>query len=108
VPMPPRPDASRIDVMQDLWRGAGLDMVETRVMTVRRSFADFDDYWTTVIGGPSVRATLASITTEQIADLNTRLRARLPADPAGRISYTATANAVKGVRRATPGRGNSE
>jgi SAM-dependent methyltransferase len=99
VPMPPHPDASRIDVMQDLWRGAGLDMVATRVMTVRRTFADFEDYWSTVLGGPSVRATLASMTAGQIADLSVRMRARLSADPAGRISYTATANAVKGVRK---------
>jgi hypothetical protein len=99
VPMPPRPDASRIDVMQDLWRGAGLDMVATRVMTVRRTFADFEDYWSTVLGGPSVRATLASMTAGQIADLSARMHARLSADPAGRISYTATANAVKGLRK---------
>jgi SAM-dependent methyltransferase len=99
VPMPPHPDASRIEVMQDLWRGAGLDMVATRVITVRRTFADFEDYWTTVLGGPSVRATLASMTAGQIADLSARMRARLPADQAGRISYTATANAVKGLRK---------
>ena len=99
VPMPPHPEASRIDVMQDLWSGAGLEMVVTRVITVRRTFADFEDYWTTVVGGPSVRTTLASMTAAGIADLNARLRARLPADPAGRITYTATANAVKGVKR---------
>jgi SAM-dependent methyltransferase len=99
VPMPPRPDASRIEVMQDLWRGAGLDLVATRVITVRRMFDDFEDYWTTVLGGPSVRATLASMTAGQIADLNARMRERLPADQAGRISYTATANAVKGLRK---------
>jgi hypothetical protein len=74
-------------------------MVATRVITVRRTFADFEDYWTTVLGGPSVRATLASMTAAQIADLNARMRVRLPADQAGRISYTATANAVKGLRK---------
>ncbi len=97
VPLPPRPDASRLDVLHDLWTGAGLIDVETRVITVERSFDDFDDYWTTILGGPSVRAALASMTPEQIAVLNTRMRARLAADPIGGITYTARANAVKGT-----------
>jgi len=96
VPLPPRPDASRMDILHDLWAGAGLIDVETRVITVERSFDDFDDYWTTILGGPSVRAALASMTPEQIAVLNTRMRARLSADPVGCITYTARANAVKG------------
>ena len=51
VPVPPSPDASRIDAMRDLWTGAGVDAVETREITVQRTFADFDDYWTTILGG---------------------------------------------------------
>src|SRR5215218_8006076 len=38
VPMPPSPDASGIDAMRELWRGAGLDAVETRELTVQRIF----------------------------------------------------------------------
>ncbi|WP_437926074.1 hypothetical protein WMF37_44710 [Sorangium sp. So ce291] len=63
--------------MQELWTDAGLVEVETRVITVERSFADFDDYWSTVLGGPSVGATLATMTPAAIADLQSRLRARL-------------------------------
>jgi SAM-dependent methyltransferase len=96
VPMPPRPEASRIDVMRDLWRAAGLQSVETRAYTVRRTFADFDDYWTTILGGPSVRGTFKSMAEGQIAELKNRMRARLAPDAAGRITYAATANAVKG------------
>src|SRR5258708_567826 len=40
VPLPPSPDASRIDAMRDLWNGAGLDAVETREITGQRTFAD--------------------------------------------------------------------
>src|SRR5689334_8021332 len=36
VPKPPRPDASRIEVMDELWRRAGLTDVETRTLTVHR------------------------------------------------------------------------
>ena len=96
VPMPPSPDASRLDVLQSLWTNAGLSAVETREITVQRTFADFDDYWATVLGGPSAGPTLAAMTPDAVAELQTRLRGHLPADADGRITYSARANAVKG------------
>lgn len=96
VPVPPGTDASRIDALQELWTGAGLDAIDTREITVQRTFADFDDYWTIILGGPSVGPKLAAMASEDLAQLNARMRARLPADAAGRISYSARANVVKG------------
>lgn len=96
VPMPPSPDASRIDVMRELWTDAGLIDVETREIAVQRTFADFDDYWTTILGGPSVGPSLAAMPAEDVALLQSRMRARHPADAGGRISFGARANAVKG------------
>ena len=96
VPLPPSPDASRIDVLHDLWTTAGLEAVETRELTVQRTFADFDDYWTTILGGPSVGPTLKTLTPQAVALLQDRQRARVPADATGRITYSARANAVKG------------
>jgi SAM-dependent methyltransferase len=96
VPVPPSPQASRLEVMQDLWVGAGLDEVETRAINVQRTFANFDDYWTTVLGGPSVGPQLAAMSAEQVSALKGRMRALLPTDAAGRITYGARAHAVKG------------
>jgi SAM-dependent methyltransferase len=96
VPTPPNPDASRIEALLDLWTGAGLEIVETRVITVQRTFADFADYWTTVLGGPSVSPILAAMASDDLAVLKTRMKTRLSADADGRITYTAWANAVKG------------
>jgi SAM-dependent methyltransferase len=96
VPAPPSPAASRIDVLRGLWIGKGLDAVETTEITVQRTFADFDDYWTTILGGPSVGTQLAAMASDDHAQLKARMRARLPADAAGRITYGARANAVKG------------
>ena len=96
VPLPPSPDASRIDAMRELWAGAGLADVDAREITVRRTFADFDDYWATVLGGPSVGRQLAAMNDKDLADLRARMRARLPVDGAGRITCSARANAVKG------------
>jgi SAM-dependent methyltransferase len=93
---PPSPDASRIDAMRDLWTNAGLDAAETREITVQRTFANFDEYWTTILGGPSVSPKLAAMASEDLALLEARMRARLPTDATGRITYSARANAVKG------------
>ncbi len=95
-PKPPSPEASREDVMRDLWIGAGLTAVETRSITVERTFASLDAYWATVLGGPSVSARLAAMGPGDIAELKRRLSAQLPAGSDGRITYSARANAVKG------------
>jgi SAM-dependent methyltransferase len=96
VPTPPNPDASRIDAMRDLWTGAGLESVETREINVRRTFEGFDDYWKTVLGGPSVGRQLTAMASAELTLLKARMRARLPADAAGRITYSAQANAIRG------------
>ena len=96
VPSPPNPDASKIDALQNLWTDAGLEVVETQQITVQRTFADFADYWTTILEGPSVRPTLAVAASEELALLKARMQVRLPVDAFGHITYNARANAVKG------------
>lgn len=96
VPMPPSAGASRLDVMRSLWTGAGFAAVETREITVQRTFADFDDYWSTILGAPSVGARLSAMSPAEAAPLRTGVRARLPADGAGRITCMGRANAVRG------------
>ena len=96
VPVPPSSDASRLEAMVELWTGAGLQAVETREIIVQRTFADFDDYWTTVLGGPSVGPGLAAMAAEDLTLLQTQMRAQLPTDASGSITYSARANAVKG------------
>lgn len=95
--MPPSPQAARIDVLRELWRGAGLDAVETHAITVERTFDDFEDWWTTVRGGPSVGTRLAAMPAEDLATLRERMRTRHPADATGRVTYAARANAIKGL-----------
>lgn len=96
VPEPPNPGAASINTLWDLWTDAGLETIETREIIVQRTFADFGDYWTTVLGAPSVGARLTAMASAEQAHLKEALRTRLPADAAGRITYSAWANAVKG------------
>lgn len=94
---PPSVEASRIETMRGLWRGAGLDAVETRRITVQRTFVSFDEFWEiTLTGAPSLRPTVAAMSTADLELFKTRVRARVPADAAGRITYQSIANAVKG------------
>jgi SAM-dependent methyltransferase len=99
VPMPPSPEASRLEVMRELWTTAGLQDVETHVIAVERTFAGFDDYWTTVLKGPSVGRQLRALSSHDASVLQARMRTRLPMVAEGRITYPAHAHAVKGRAR---------
>lgn len=96
VPSPPSPDASALETLQRLWTDAGLDAIETRAITVVRTFADADDYWTTVRGGPSVGRQLAAMSAEDTAHLRARVLAQLRPAHDGPIVCTARANAIRG------------
>lgn len=96
VSLPPSPEAAGLAQLQALWRQAGLADVETREIVVQRSFADFDDYWKTVLGGPSIAPALLAPTSGEIVRLKERLRAKYPVDAAGRLTCGARANAVRG------------
>ncbi|MBS0387103.1 MAG: methyltransferase domain-containing protein [Proteobacteria bacterium] len=96
VKVAPNPDASRMKVVRELWLGAGLEGVETHEINVQRTFENFDDYWATVLKGPSVRSGLAAMKAENLARLKYRMRVRLPEDANGRIRCSARANAIRG------------
>jgi SAM-dependent methyltransferase len=94
---PPSVDASRLEGMRDLWVGAGLEAVETREISVQRTFSTFEEFWDiTVSGAPSLRPTQEAMSRDEVELLKTRVRARLPGDAAGRVTYESRANAVKG------------
>ena len=94
--LPPSPEASRLDALQALWAGAGLESVETRVISVQREFVDFDEVWTTSRLSASIGSKLAQMSAGDVEELRTRFKARLPADASGRITLHARAHAVKG------------
>ncbi len=96
TPWVPSPDASNLDNLRQYWTAAGLKDVETTVITVERTFPSFDDYWTTIISGPSVGGKIKAMSIDDRAILKARLQRRLSTDAVGRVTYSARANAVKG------------
>ena len=71
------------------------EAVETREIVVERTFSTFEDYWatSTITGG--VRPPLDAMSVEERDKLKARVRARLPTDSMGRVTWSARANAVK-------------
>jgi SAM-dependent methyltransferase len=94
--LPPSPEASRIDGLRRLWTDAGLEAVETREITAARTFADSNDFWTTTLLGGVIGPIIAAMPAADAERVKERVRARLPADAAGRITCFGRANAVKG------------
>ncbi len=93
---PPSFEASRVEALKQLWADAGLVDVETRRIDVQRNFADFDDFWGAAMGSPTLGQLLASMAPDALATLKAGVRTHLNEDSAGRISYGAWANAIKG------------
>jgi SAM-dependent methyltransferase len=95
-PQPPSAAVSRMDALRDLWADGGLEAIETREITVQRTFTDFDDFWGKSTAMGAIRQTLAELSPGKAEEFKQRVRARLPVDAAGRITYASRANAVKG------------
>ena len=93
---PPSAHVSSDEALRKLWTDAGLEGVETRRIEVQRTFTDFDDFWSVAMLAPSTGPTVASMPPDDVELLRKRVRARLPADAAGRITFGAWANAVRG------------
>ena len=94
--MPPSSEASRLEAMRGLWSDAGLLNVETKVISVNRIFASFEEYWDIGMAS-SVGQMLQTFEQSVVEELKRRVRQRLATDGAGRVICKAFANAVKGV-----------
>ncbi|WP_341883690.1 methyltransferase domain-containing protein [Synechococcus sp. UW140] len=97
TPKPPSPEASRLEVLSDLWATAGLSDIHTRVITVERTYTNFDDLWNTVLGGPSAGQALAAMSEEELTRFRELLQARLQPSGSGSISLTGRAHAIRGT-----------
>jgi len=96
--MPPSPHASELPEMERLWRTAGLEDVQTKILHVERSFPDFDTYFEIAMSGPSVRAGVAGLGGDEIRALKAATLAHL-GGPTGSFTVVARAHAVKGRRQ---------
>ena len=93
---PPSYEVSRLEALQELWSNAGLTSIETLVIAPQRSFANFDEYWSINMLGPIIGPAVRDLSPDQVAELKTRVHARLQVDSGGRVTSGARANAIRG------------
>jgi hypothetical protein len=83
--------------MRALWKDAGLELIETRVIRIPIVYSGFDDFWdsNSVPVAPSGNAIheMSAAAREQV---RARVREQLLVGSDGRIAYESFANAVKG------------
>ena len=94
APLPPRSEASRQDNMRAIWEQAGLASVETRVIRIRVSFADFDDFWDSMSSavGPAGQA-ISKLSPDGEGKAQDAARDSLPSGP---IAYEALPTRPRG------------
>ena len=93
---PPREDASRMDVLEELWADAGLEHIASKEIVVQRTFASFDEFWAINLKGASIGPLVAKIGPADAARLKEGTRARMPVGADGRVTTSGRANAIKG------------
>ena len=98
APQPPRSDITGLEALRLLWRDAALAEIQTRQISVQRTFSDFEDYWSTSTLAATVSQTIAAMDPGNLEFLKTRIRAQLIADASGRINCSARVNAIRGNR----------
>jgi SAM-dependent methyltransferase len=85
--------------LEALFRGAGLQGVESRAVEVPTRFGDFDDYWRPFLGGQGPAPGYAmGLGEARRTALRERIRATLPIAADGSIDLVARAWAVRGTR----------
>lgn len=90
-------NASELSAMRSLWEQAGIVSVETHTFEIPVAFSDFNDFWdsNSTPAGP-VGKVIEKLSPTDRERVLSHLREQLPQDEAGRITYQARANAVKG------------
>lgn len=97
-PRAPEAEASTPEGLHALWTRAGFVDLEARVLRTRRTFDDFEDYWSTAIAAPNLAPMLTTMASADVTKLKSRVRELVHIEVSGRVSIEAHANAIRGRR----------
>ena len=92
---PPSAEVARIDNLTALWKESGLEAVESRVITIERTFPDFEDFWATAQLAPTMAYALENLAPDVLAGVKDRVRAQIRMDGT-KVVHWGRANAAKG------------
>ena len=94
--LPPSAAIASADNLRAAFTAAGLVELRQRPIAVTRVFADFEAFWAAALGTGSMSAAINKLAPDQLAGFKQRVRDRLSAETDGRVSYSASANAITG------------
>ena len=83
-------------MLGDLWARAGLAAIESRTLTVSRSYASFEDFRSVWTANPGLYAVIDKMTAAVAEQFQSGGRSRLSTDAVDAVNCRATANAIKG------------
>lgn len=98
APHVPGTEDSSIKALQSLFERAGYEEIGVQAIKVTRTFANFDEYWTsqTPPFSPNGKV-IAALSEADRADMADAVHRMLPVGADGTITYEVCANAVKGL-----------
>lgn len=99
--LPPSAAVASTAGLHDAFTAAGLTDLRGRTITVTRHFDDVEAFWAATIGTGNLRDSVQDLSPAELDAFKRRVGGRLTAGPDGRVSYTASANAIAG--RTPPG-----
>ena len=94
---PPSAEIARLHNLTALWKDSGLEAVESRIITIEREFASFEDFWTTAQLAPTMAHALQTLAPPVLDGVKERVRAKIRMQ-GDKVVHWGRANAVKGVR----------
>jgi SAM-dependent methyltransferase len=97
-PRPPSPDASHTATLISLWESAGLEEIQSSEIKVRRTFVDFEDFWSASTGTGALKPTISAMAQEDLAQLKAKVKVKvgLGLKANGPVTHEGRANVIQG------------
>ena len=99
--MPPSAAVASTARLREAFLAAGLGELRQREIAVTRHFDDLEHFWVATLGTGNLRDSVEGLSAPELEAFKRRVGARLTPHADGRVSYTASANAIVG--RVPPG-----
>jgi ubiquinone/menaquinone biosynthesis C-methylase UbiE len=96
-PIPPSAEVSKIENLNDLWSLTGISNIESKQISVSRTFASFEELWNITLKSPALQPVLNRINKHDLSELKQNVKYSLVMNENQSVTYSAHANAIKGT-----------
>ena len=96
-PIPPSAEVSKIENLNDLWSLTGIANIESKQISVSRTFASFEELWNITLKSPALQPVLNRINKHDLSELKQNVKYSIVMNENQSVTYSAHANAIKGT-----------